>query len=501
MLSANGPIWIVLFLQHVLWTGFAWLTWQVLRKCIRFTATQIYYVNTALQLLAAGALVIGASYFVRNDTAIVNNAIGVFNLNQFIRSNPFLAEALLLLYILALGIQLMQWILGLTAVRKLMRSGLPADGVLLHQLQQQQSLLQLNRKIELRVSDVVESPLTIGWIKPMIILPVAAINQLKPNELEALLLHELVHIRRYDYLVNHALVLSRALLCFNPFIWLLHEETILYREISCDDAVRSRQETSVYAGALFRMAQLQQQHRLAMAATGSKDGLRKRIAYMLEPMQVMQTSASRIIIVVFGLGALALLLFFSAKTAQEKRLSKRKPKTSNTKLYALPKPVLAKNNRIQTLKPQPKKRSLKKEVLIEETIVTNTNQALKTLKTWSDLEQPVVEERILIEGNPLLKQVASPTEKQVLRQVMKEKIVAAADLLKQLKQDKQLSEQEKLWLIANILKRTGIQFDSNNQVILPEGFDIQSMENILRNRNLLLRERIIPDSLIHIRIQ
>lgn len=501
MLLANAPVWMLLLLQHVLWTGFVWLTWQLLRKCIRFTAAQIYFVNTALQLVAAGALVMGASYFVQNDTAVVNNAIIVFNLNQFLQSNPLLAEALLLLYVLLLVIQLLQWMLGLLAVHKLMRSGMPADTALLHQLQEQQDLLQVNRNIALRVSDAVESPLTIGWLKPMIILPLAAINQLNPNELEALLLHELVHIRRYDYLVNHALVLSRAVLCFNPFIWLLYEETILYREISCDDVVRCQEDTGVYAGALFRMAQLQQQHRLAMAATGNKDGLRKRIAYMLEPKQVMQTSLSRIIIVVFGLGALALLLFFSARTAQEKRLSKRKPKTSNTKNYTAPKPVLAKTNRIQPLVQHENKRSIKKEVLIEETIVTNTQQATQVRKTWSDIEPFVVEERVLAETNPLLKQVAGPTEKQLLQQVMKEKLVAAADVLKQLKQDKQLSEQEKLWLIANILKRTGIQFDSNNRVILPEGFDIQNLENMLRNRNLLLRERVIPDSLLQRRIQ
>jgi hypothetical protein len=114
---------------------------------------------------------------------------------------------------------------------------------------------------------------------------------------------------------------------------------------------------------------------------------------------------------------------------------------------------------------------------------------------------PVVEERILTEGNPLLKQVAGPTEKQVLQEVLKTKLVSAADLLKQLKQDKVLTKEEKLWLIARLLQQTGIQFDANNQIILPEGVDIQALENMLRNRNLLLRERVIPDSLLQRRIQ
>jgi beta-lactamase regulating signal transducer with metallopeptidase domain len=485
----------------VLWTGFVWLAWQLMRKCIRFTAQQIYVVNTALQLLAALGLVMGGIYFVQYDATALSNLATVVNLTQYLQRYPLLAEALLLLYLLALGMQLAQWLMGLVGVSRLMRSGVAADANLMQLLAQQQAAIDLQRTIALRVSEAVDSPLTIGWLKPVIILPMAAINQLTVQEMNALLLHELVHIRRYDYLVNHALVLSRALLCFNPFIWLLHEETVLYREISCDDAVRSQQDTTVYAGALFRMAQWQQQHRLAMAATGSKDGLRKRIAYMLEPMQAMQTSVSRIMIVVFGLGALALLLFFSARTAKEKRISKRKPKTSNTKLYTTPKAVMAKTIKLKPGKQLPQKRLIEKAIVVEESIVTNTHQPAKMLKTWSDMVVPVVEERILTEGNPLLKQVAGPTEKQVLQEVLKTKLVSAADLLKQLKQDKVLTKEEKLWLIARLLQQTGIQFDANNQIILPEGVDIQALENMLRNRNLLLRERVIPDSLLQRRIQ
>jgi hypothetical protein len=64
-----------------------------------------------------------------------------------------------------------------------------------------------------------------------------------------------------------------------------------------------------------------------------------------------------------------------------------------------------------------------------------------------------------------------------------------------------LSTQEKLWLVNYILQRSGIQFDANNQVVLPESVDMQKLENMLRKRNLLLRERVIPDSLIQRRIQ
>ncbi|HCT22835.1 MAG TPA: hypothetical protein DIW54_05675, partial [Chitinophagaceae bacterium] len=82
-----------------------------------------------------------------------------------------------------------------------------------------------------------------------------------------------------------------------------------------------------------------------------------------------------------------------------------------------------------------------------------------------------------------------------------ERLVSAAGILQQLKQEKELTAQEKLWLVNYILQRSGIQFDQENRIVLPEGVDISSLEKRLRNRNLLLRESIIPDSLLPKKIQ
>jgi beta-lactamase regulating signal transducer with metallopeptidase domain len=500
MLLANAPAWMLLLLQQIFWTGLVWLGWQVVRRFVSLSAAQIYWTNVVLQLSAAMVFVCTASYAIQNDGWQLAYASNGFQLTQYIYQFPFVAEALLLLYYVAIALQVAQWMMGLSGVRRLMRSGVPADAALMDLLQQQQALIALDRHVQLKLSAAVTSPLTIGWLKPMILLPMAAVNQLTPKELEALLVHELVHIRRYDYLVNHALVLSKALLCFNPFIWLLHEETILYREISCDDAVRSKQDTTVYAGALYRMAQLQQHHVLAMQATGSKDGLRKRIAYMLSPMQAFQLTASRFIIAIFGLSALALLLFFSARTAQEKRISKRKAKRANTRMVVAPKPIMASNQQVKTNKTSTKKKITQRNtIFLEQAIVASTLPS-KPRKTWSDIET-VVEERPKLQLNPIVQRVSDLNNKQILQQLMQQQLVSAAGLLQQLKQEKELSTQEKLWLLNYILERSGIQFDENNRIILPDGVDMQSLEKLLRNRNLLLRERVIPDSLLPKKIQ
>ncbi|HCT22833.1 MAG TPA: hypothetical protein DIW54_05665, partial [Chitinophagaceae bacterium] len=221
MLLANAPVWIVLLLQQIVWTGLVWLGWQFIRKFISFSAAQIYFTNVVLQLGAAIGFIATVIVASPNDGWHSANNANSFNITYYLTQYPLLAQGLLLLYYLAIAIQVIQWLMGLSGVRRLMYSGVAADAALMDVLHQQQSAIGLQRLIALRISVSVQSPLTIGWLKPVIILPLAAINNLTPKELDALLLHELIHIRRYDYLINHALVLSRALLSFNPFIWLL----------------------------------------------------------------------------------------------------------------------------------------------------------------------------------------------------------------------------------------------------------------------------------------
>ena len=62
--------------------------------------------------------------------------------------------------------------------------------------------LGIKYKVIVYLSELVRSPLTVGYLKPIILLPIAALNNLSTQQVEAILLHEVSHIRRYDYLVN-----------------------------------------------------------------------------------------------------------------------------------------------------------------------------------------------------------------------------------------------------------------------------------------------------------
>lgn len=83
----------------------------------------------------------------------------------------------------------------------------------------------------------VSQPLTLGFWKPVVLFPAGLALQLRPEELEMLLLHELAHIRRHDYLVNLLQLILEVCFFYHPLFWLLSKEARRHREYCCDDLV------------------------------------------------------------------------------------------------------------------------------------------------------------------------------------------------------------------------------------------------------------------------
>ncbi|HEU4471928.1 MAG TPA: M56 family metallopeptidase [Flavisolibacter sp.] len=130
--------------------------------------------------------------------------------------------------------------------------------------------LGIRAKVFVYVSELVKSPVTIGYLKPIVLLPVAALNHLSTQQVEAILLHELSHIRRYDYLVNFMMSIVCTILYFNPFIKQFMRNIEEERETCCDQLVLQFGYDKVsYASALLTLEKLSaQQQVLAMCATG-----------------------------------------------------------------------------------------------------------------------------------------------------------------------------------------------------------------------------------------
>ncbi|HKP14129.1 MAG TPA: M56 family metallopeptidase [Blastocatellia bacterium] len=130
--------------------------------------------------------------------------------------------------------------------------------------------LRVSRPVRLCESVLVEVPTVIGWLRPVILLPVSALTGLSPAQLEALLAHELGHIKRYDYLVNLLQTAVETLLFYHPAVWWLSSQIRQEREHCCDDlAVATCGNVLVYARALAELEQLRGvAPQLAVAASG-----------------------------------------------------------------------------------------------------------------------------------------------------------------------------------------------------------------------------------------
>jgi beta-lactamase regulating signal transducer with metallopeptidase domain len=170
--------------------------------------------------------------------------------------------------VIALSLRLlMGWLL----VRRMKSHGttaVPADWQ--EMLTRLSRRLHVARPVRLLQSAVVEVPTVIGWLRPVVLLPVSALAGLAPQQLEAILAHELAHIRRHDYLVNLLQTLVETLLFYHPAVWWLSRRIRIERENCCDDlAVSLCGDPYAYARALADLEQLRGgADRLALAVTG-----------------------------------------------------------------------------------------------------------------------------------------------------------------------------------------------------------------------------------------
>ena len=134
--------------------------------------------------------------------------------------------------------------------------------------------LHITRTVTLLESSLVDVPTVIGFLKPVVLLPAAALAGLTALQVEAILAHELAHIRRHDYLVNLLQTLVETVLFYHPAVWWLSRRIRIERENCCDDlAVSLCGDPVAYAAALADLEALRSsgptpQRHIAMAATG-----------------------------------------------------------------------------------------------------------------------------------------------------------------------------------------------------------------------------------------
>lgn len=248
----------------------------------------------------------------------------------------------------------------------------------------------IKRKVQLWFSSTINTPLTFGFFKPVIILPVALVNQLSIKQAETLILHELTHIKANDYLLNWFLLVAENIFFFNPFILSFCKKIRLEREKYCDINVMAFEYPALtYAETLLQSQHVKQYFaQYQLAAVGKHQELLQRIKFFTNSGNHITQNKNRFTFP-FLTSLVALIfvttLFFqyviSKKAVPVVTASVQQPFTVNTEEIATPTFV---NNVVESL----------------------TDEKLKEIVAAVEKQRPAIEKQVE-KLQPLIKQIES----------------------------------------------------------------------------------------------
>lgn len=159
--------------------------------------------------------------------------------------------------------------------------------------------MQITRPVQLLESCLTDVPLVLGHLRPVILIPIGLFSAMPAGQIETILLHELAHIRRYDYLVNAMQRLIESFFFYHPATWWISGVIRTEREHCCDDVVVSitgnSHEYALVLAALERN-RLSSRER-ALAVTGGD--LMKRIHRLLHPSRSISALAPLLAVAIF----------------------------------------------------------------------------------------------------------------------------------------------------------------------------------------------------------
>ena len=185
--------------------------------------------------------------------------------------------------------------------------------------------LDLSERIQIKFSELINVPCVIGYLKPIIILPVSLSVHLSACEIESILLHELSHIKRNDYLVNIVQQFITIILFFNPFTQLINRIINHERENGCDDlVVEKTRRPLIYARALLKLEEARKHNlQLALAATGKNFHLLNRIERIMKTNKNIGGFRNLLIPVLLLAGGISCIAWFNPKMAEARATVKK----------------------------------------------------------------------------------------------------------------------------------------------------------------------------------
>jgi len=195
-----------------------------------------------------------------------------------------------LAYAIGVFIQLMMLVFGYTRLWQLKRRATqPIPEAWQASLLRLLAEMRVRQRVACFLSEKVQVPMVLGLFKPVILFPVAAVSALDIAQVETILIHEINHVKRNDYVANIIKSLIETMLFFNPFVWILSRMLEREREHACDDQVLALTGTPlVYARALLTLESMRakQLPTFALGAFHHKQYLLDRI----KRMTIMKTT-------------------------------------------------------------------------------------------------------------------------------------------------------------------------------------------------------------------
>jgi len=190
------------------------------------------------------------------------------------------SSMLMMAWLVVFLFQLMRMVFGLRTVSNLKTQGLHSvSKEWIEKFIALTNRIGISGTVMLFESELVKVPVAVGYLKPIILLPLGLLANLPASQMEAILLHELAHIRRKDYLVNLVQHFIDAVFFFNPGIRWISSLVRLEREACCDDmVVNNTQQKKNYLEALIAFQEFSsRQPQFVLGITSRRNYLLNRV--------------------------------------------------------------------------------------------------------------------------------------------------------------------------------------------------------------------------------
>lgn len=273
----------VLILRNIVDSGIIWVFYSLLVQRSFHLQHKVKHRAALVSLVIIAALFIYSifSQLQSKEFTEVKISPGFSLMNQSVSVMDWIFPLVSISYFLLLGFVLVPFGFQIRKEYKLVQTSF-TDQYWQAVTNQLAKSMKVGRAVSFALHENIMSPSTTGLWKPIILFPVAVLNQLTPKQIEAVIAHELAHIRRFDYCTNTLVSIIEKLLIINPFAQLLASAIRKEAELSCDaEVIAEDHHPILYAESLFLLEKSRQNGQIGIAFTGSKGMLVERVSFIL----------------------------------------------------------------------------------------------------------------------------------------------------------------------------------------------------------------------------